>query len=169
MIPDMVILTGLELRNRIDFNTSKYNAMKKLLVIVVLCSLATMAFSQSRKENQVAKAVQELKKAMVDGDSVALKHLSSPRLTYGHSSGNIEDQATFVSNIARGNSDFVTIDLSEQTISVSGKTAIVRHTLIAATHDKGKAPGTVKLHILTVWEKSGGSWKLVARQAVKIP
>ena len=90
-------------------------------------------------------------------------------MTYGHSSGTIEDQQTFVHNIASGNSDFVTIDLSEQTISVSGKTAIVRHTLIAATNDKGKGQGTVKLHILTVWEKSGGSWKLLARQAVKIP
>jgi ketosteroid isomerase-like protein len=143
--------------------------MKKLLVIVALFSLATMASAQSKKENQVARAVQDLKKAMIDGDSVRLMKLSAERLTYGHSSGTIEDQSTFVHNIASGNSDFVTIDLSEQTISVSGKTAIVRHTLIAATNDKGKGPGTVKLHILTVWEKSGGNWKLLARQAVKIP
>ena len=142
--------------------------MKKFLAILCLLSFATMAIGQSKKENQVAKAVQELKKAMVDGDSVALKRLSSSRLTYGHSSGNIEDQAAFVSNIARGNSDFVTIDLSEQTISVTGKTAIVRHTFIAAISDKGKAATTVKLHILTVWVKSG-SWKMVARQAVRIP
>jgi ketosteroid isomerase-like protein len=143
--------------------------MKKLLVIVALFSLATMGSAQSRKENQVAKAVQDLKKAMIDGDSIRLLKLSSSGLSYGHSTGTIEDQQTFVHNIASGNSDFVTIDLSEQTISVSGKTAIVRHTLIAATNDKGKGPGTVKLHILTVWEKSGGNWKLVARQAVKIP
>lgn len=143
--------------------------MKKLLVIVTLFSLATMASAQSKKENQVAKAVQDLKKAMIDGDSVQLMKLSSSRLTYGHSSGNIEDQQTFVHNIASGNSDFVTIDLSEQVISVSGKVATVRHTLIAATNDKGKGPGTVKLHILTVWVKSGSNWKLLARQAVKIP
>jgi ketosteroid isomerase-like protein len=144
-------------------------AMKKILVIVAIFSLATMASAQSRKENQVAKAVQDLKKAMIDGDSVRLMKLSTSRLSYGHSSGTIEDQQTFVHNIASGNSDFVTIDLSEQTISVSGKTAIVRHTLIAATNDKGKTPGSVKLHVLTVWEKSGANWKLVARQAVKIP
>jgi ketosteroid isomerase-like protein len=143
--------------------------MKKLLVIVALFSLATIASAQSKKENQVARAVQDLKKAMIDGDSVRLMKLSAERLTYGHSSGTIEDQQTFVHNIASGNSDFVTIDLSEQTISVSGKTAIVRHTLIAATNDKGKGPGTVKLHNLTVWQKSDGNWKLLARQAVKIP
>jgi ketosteroid isomerase-like protein len=142
--------------------------MKKMLVVVCLLSFATMAIGQSKKENQVAKAVQELKKAMVDGDSLALLRLSSSRLTYGHSSGNIETQAQFVGNIVNRNSDFVTIDLSEQTISVSGKTAIVRHTFIAAISDKGKAASTVKLHILTVWEKSGGSWKMVARQAARI-
>ena len=169
MIPDMGILTGSGLRNRIDFKIAKYKAMKKLLVIVALFSLATMSSAQSKKENQVANAVQDLKKAMIDGDSVRLMKLSSSRLTYGHSSGTIEDQQTFVHNIASGNSDFVTIDLSEQVISVSGKIATVRHTLIAATNDKGKGPGTVKLHVLTVWEKTGGGWKLIARQAVKIP
>lgn len=143
--------------------------MKKVLLIVALFSLATAVSAQSRKENQVAKAVQDLKKAMIDGDSVRLMKLSSGRLTYGHSSGVVEDQQTFVHNIASGNSDFVTIDLSEQVISVGGKIATVRHTLIAATNDRGKGPGTVKLHILTVWEKKGGNWKLVARQAVKIP
>jgi len=142
--------------------------MKKLLVIVALFSLATISFAQSKKENQVAKAVQDLKKAMIDGDSVQLIKLTSSRLTYGHSSGVVEDQQTFVHNIASGNSDFVTIDLSEQLISASGKIATVRHTFIAATSDKGKTPGTVKLHILTVWEKSGGRWKLLARQAVRI-
>jgi len=143
--------------------------MKKILVILCLSSFAMMASAQSKKEKQVAAAVQELKKAMIDGDSVALMRLSSSRLTYGHSSGAMEDQATFVHNIAAGNSDFVTIDLSEQIISISGKTAYVRHTLIAATNDRGRGPGTVKLHILSVWEKSGGRWKLAARQAVKIP
>jgi len=112
--------------------------------------------------------VQDLKKAMIDGDSVQLIKLTSSRLTYGHSSGVVEDQQTFVHNIASGNSDFVTIDLSEQVISVSGKIATVRHTFIAATNDKGKGPGTVKLHILSVWEKSGAKWQLLARQAVKI-
>jgi len=142
--------------------------MKKILVIVTLFSFATMSSAQSKKENQVAKAVQDLKKAMIDGDSVQLIKLTSSRLTYGHSSGVVEDQQTFVHNIASGNSDFVTIDLSEQVISVSGKIATVRHTFIAATNDKGKGSGTVKLHILSVWEKSGAKWQLLARQAVKI-
>jgi ketosteroid isomerase-like protein len=65
-----------------------------------------------------------------------------------------------------GKSDFKTIQLTDQTISIHGKTAIVRHSLVAETLDGGK-PGSVKLFILTVWSKEKGGWKLLARQAVK--
>lgn len=142
--------------------------MKYYLVIAALLLTSFTVAAQSKDEKQVAEAVQELKKAMIDGDSVALSKLTSSLLSYGHSSGHIDTKQSFISSLASGKSDFVTIDLSEQTISVSGKTAIVRHTLIAATNDGGK-PGTVKLHILTIWQKSGGNWKLLARQAVKLP
>jgi hypothetical protein len=49
---------------------------------------------------------------------------------------------------------------------VVGNTATVRHILSAKTFDN-KVPGTVRLEILLVWVKSHGSWKLLARQAVK--
>ena len=67
-----------------------------------------------------------------------------------------------------GKSVFKKIDLSEQTIQIVGKTAIVRHILNAETHDAGKDPSTVKLKVMTVWVKQSGKWKLLARQAVKI-
>ena len=41
----------------------------------------------------------------------------------------IEDKNEFVEKLVSGKSDFVTIDLTEQTISISDKTAIVRHIL----------------------------------------
>jgi len=96
-----------------------------------------------------------------------LQKLVDDNLTYGHSSGLIENKNEFVEKIANGNSDFVSIDLSDQTISMFGNTAIVRHTLSAETNDKGKSPGTIKLLILLVWQKESGVWKLLARQAVK--
>ena len=73
---------------------------------------------------------------------------------------------TFVDKIVTGKSDFVSIDLSEQTITVSDKTAIVRHLFKAKTNDGGK-PGEVQLRIMLVWQKQKGGWKLLARQAVK--
>ena len=112
-------------------------------------------------------AVENLKKAMIDGDKAGLTNITADQLSYGHSSGKVEDKATFVDNIVSGKSDFVTIELTNQTIAVSGDAAIVRHTLSATTNDGGN-PGSVKLNILLIWQKQKGQWKLLARQAVKI-
>jgi ketosteroid isomerase-like protein len=140
----------------------------KLLGLLLMANLTTMTvLAQTKDETAVAAAVETLRKAMVDGDRASLEKIATAELTYGHSSGKLEDKAAFVEAIASGKSDFVTIDLTEQTITVSGDVAIVRHKLAATTNDGGK-PGTVNLAILTVWKKQGKEWKLLARQAVKI-
>lgn len=140
----------------------------KLKGLLLMANLITMTvLAQTKDETAVAAAVETLRKAMVDGDRTALEKIAAAELTYGHSSGKLEDKAAFVEAIASGKSDFVTIDLTEQTITVSGDVAIVRHKLAGTTNDGGK-PGTVNLAILTVWKKQGKEWKLLARQAVKL-
>lgn len=143
--------------------------MKKILLsgLFCLCLMATVT-AQTKEEKEVAAAVETLRKAMVDADKNTLTGITMPELSYGHSSGKIQDQAAFVAALLNGESDFVSIDLSDQTIKVTGNTAIVRHTLAAQTNDSGK-PGNVKLYILLVWVKQHGQWKLLARQAVKVP
>ncbi|HEV7348092.1 nuclear transport factor 2 family protein [Telluribacter sp.] len=130
--------------------------------------MMNLAHAQNNEEKAVAAAVEKLRTNMVTPDRKALDELTLPALSYGHSSALIEDKATFVESLVSGKYDFKTIDLSDQTIKVDGNTALVRHTLFANTHDAGKDPGTVKLHILTVWQKQAGGWKLLARQAVRI-
>jgi len=141
--------------------------MKRIVYFLAVLMLANITVqAQSKSEKQVAAAVEFLKKAMVDGSRESLEAIAGEKLSYGHSGGKVENKAEFVEAIASGSSDFVSIDLADQTIQVSGKTAIVRHNLLAKTNDKG-VPGTVNLHILTVWQKTGGKWVMIARQAVK--
>ncbi|MBK9336287.1 MAG: glycoside hydrolase family 88 protein [Lewinellaceae bacterium] len=116
----------------------------------------------------VAHAVEMLRQALLSGDRTALENITARELTYGHSSGKIENKTDFVEQLASGRSDFTEINFSEQTISVVGQTATVRHILSAATNDAGKGPGTVRLAVLLVWVKQQDDWKLLARQAVKI-
>lgn len=143
--------------------------MKRFLsVLLISFILITTVNAQTKNEKAVSAAVETLRKAMIDGDRAALEKIAADGLSYGHSGGKVEDKATFVENIANGNSDFLTIDLSAQTIYVSGNTAIVRHILAATTHDKGKDMGNVKIAVLTVWQKSNKNWKMLARQAVKL-
>lgn len=141
--------------------------MKKAGLLIIVTFLGVILFAQSKKENQVVEANEQLRKAMVDADKAQLEKLVSEKLSYGHSGGHIDDKKEFVEKITSGKSDFVTIDLTEQTVSVSCKTAIVRHILTAKTNDGGK-PGEVHLRVMLVWQKMAGKWKLLARQAVKI-
>jgi ketosteroid isomerase-like protein len=122
----------------------------------------------TRDEKAVAAAVESLRKAMIDPDKATLDKLTLDQLSYGHSSGVVQDKAAFIEALTSGKSDFVTIDLTEQTITVVEKTALVRHVLSATNNDGGK-PGQVKLSVLLVWQKQKGEWRLLARQAVKVP
>ena len=146
----------------------------KIFFVTLFIASAFMLHAQSkpadpagRQEKAVATAVEQLRKAMIDADKAMLESLVADQLSYGHSGGHIDDKKEFVEKIASGRSDFVSIDLSEQTISVSGKAALVRHILKAKTNDGGN-PGEVQLRILLVWQKQSGKWKLLARQAVKL-
>jgi hypothetical protein len=139
---------------------------KSLMVVLFACMAFSYSFSQPKKEKAVAESVEALKKAMMDGDSLVLDRLTASQLSYGHSGGTVENKKEFISKITSGRSDFVSIELTNQSISISGKTAIVRHKLDAVTNDGGK-PGEVHLLVLLVWQQQHNEWKLLARQAVK--
>lgn len=139
------------------------------LAIALVINMEKSLAQSSKSVTEVSNAVEQLRKAMVDADTVTLEKLTLSDLNYGHSSGKVQTKKEFISDLATGASDFVSIDLTEQTIKVVGNTATVRHILSAVTNDKGKGPGTVKIGILLVWVKNKGQWQLLARQAVKIP
>jgi Domain of unknown function (DUF4440) len=126
-----------------------------------------VGIAQSKHIKDVANAVEHLRIAMVNADSVALNKLVSAKLSYGHSGGAIDDKKIFIEKLVTGKSDFVTMDLTEQVITITNKTAIVRHALNATTNDNGK-PGTVSLKVMQVWQKQNGEWIIIARQAIKI-
>lgn len=141
--------------------------MQRTTLAILITLFSMHSFAQSKSESQVAAVSEQLRKAMVDGDKAALENLAAEQLSYGHSGGHIDDKKEFVAKLTGGGSDFVTIDLTEQTVNVSGKTAIIRHILKAKTNDNGK-PAEVNLRVILVWQKQGSQWKLLARQAVKI-
>lgn len=141
--------------------------MKYLFMVILLIGISFPSFAQSKDEKQVLETVEALRKAMIDADKGTLEQLTADSLSYGHSSGRIENKKEFVENIVSGKSDFVTIDLSERTISITKNVAVVRHVLSATTNDAGKL-ATVKLKVLLVFEKEKSGWKLLARQAVKL-
>ncbi|RYF88100.1 MAG: nuclear transport factor 2 family protein [Chitinophagaceae bacterium] len=106
--------------------------------------------------------------ALLSGDKAQLMQVTTSELSYGHSSGVIENQEQFVEKLSSGKSDFVKIEISNETISVYKNAAVVRHELNAETNDGGK-PGTVKLKVVLFWVETKMGWQLAARQATKTP
>jgi hypothetical protein len=136
-----------------------------LLVNIFLFTI-NPCVAQSTKLKTVQVAVDKLKAAMISGVRAELEMITSDQLSYGHSGGHVEGKSEFIEKLVSGKSDFVSIDVTDQTINIKGKTAIVRHYLNAVTNDNGKS-GNVKLFILLVFSKEQGHWRLFARQALK--
>ncbi|RIV23717.1 nuclear transport factor 2 family protein [Fibrisoma montanum] len=142
----------------------------KLLTLALFTagSLVMLSGSGTVDDKQaVTQAVEKLRKAMIDPEKATLEALVANDLSYGHSSGTIEDKAAFVEALVSGASDFKSIELTDQTVTVVDNTAMVRHKLTGETNNKGVA-GQVKLGVLLVWVKQKGDWKLLARQAFKM-
>jgi len=142
--------------------------MKSIVASFALMLAAALpAFAQSPDEAAVARAVDALSKAMIAADKAALESLTAEELSYGHSSPKVDTRASFVDSIVTGKSAFKTIDLTRQTIQVVGDIAIVRAHFSSDIIPEGK-PGHVELEMLMIWQKRGGAWKLLARQAFKV-
>ena len=139
--------------------------MQKIIIILLIVSLNYSSYAQGRKEG-LEKALDQLRIAMIDADVKTLDKIIDDSLSYGHSGGLVEGKKNFIEKLQSGKSDFVTMNITDQQITIIKNTAIVRHLLEAETNDSGK-PGTVKLKLMQVWTRTKGHWKLLARQAVK--
>ena len=141
--------------------------IRNLLLAVSLLTVSLMFAQKNNDEKAVANVSEKLRLAMISGDKTILESLILPELTYGHSSGHIDNAKEFVDKLVSKQSDFLTIENTNQSVQIVDKTAIIRNHLYAKTADLGKEPGEVNLDILYVWSKTKSGWKLLARQAVK--
>lgn len=109
--------------------------------------------------------VEQLHMAMVATDSLQLSNLTTDELTYGHSSGVIEDKATFIDQVLNGD-DFLSINFSKPDTTIKGETAWVRGNINIVLMTDGKE-NPISLKVLYVFTKQDGYWKLLSRQAVR--
>jgi|GEM_PF-698734 len=108
--------------------------------------------------------VEQLHKAMVAADSVQLANLTSEELTYGHSTGRIEDKSTYIDNVLHAD-HYKSVDFTDQDLTIDRDAAWVRGIIhIVLMVDGKESPITLK--VLYVFTKQDGYWRLLSRQAV---
>ncbi|SFW60484.1 protein of unknown function [Sinomicrobium oceani] len=115
----------------------------------------------------VEATVKQFTVAMEKRESSILAKLTCEELSYGHSTGKIQDKEQFIEDLVYGPFVFKTIKLEKQTITVKDSTAIVRHVFVADAMDND-TPVKVRIGNILVLVLSNGKWMLLARQAYKL-
>jgi len=142
--------------------------MKKAkLLIGFLCLFSGyVAAAPSSGEKDVAQAVDHLTQAMLKKNIAELNALTAENLTYGHSSGKIQNKQEYIADIETGRSAFKTLEMKNQTITLSGDVALVRNHFSAQAL-KGTEVIPTEIENFQIWQKQKGHWLLVGRQAFK--
>jgi hypothetical protein len=127
---------------------------------------SSSAVAESADEAAVAQAVEALRKAIFGQDKAQLEALCAEQLSYGHSGGRVETKAQFINGVMTRKATVKSLALSDHTIAIVGTDAIARHTWASESETDGKTTNT-KIGVLQIWQKQGGTWKLLARQAFR--
>jgi hypothetical protein len=115
------------------------------------------------------RIVQEFNDAIMNPTVQLLENLCAEELTYGHSSGLIQNKATFIDDLVNGPYDFKSVKSPELSVEVSENTVIARF-IFLATAIKDEKPIEIRLGCIQVFQQNkNGQLKLLARQAYKLP
>jgi hypothetical protein len=141
---------------------------KKIFITLIGFYVSQSSLAASDAEI-VAQKLEAFKAAQVTLNANELLTLSSTSLSYSHSDGRVEDQATFVANATSGKSRFTSLEYRNPTVKLTGNIAVVRFNWIGEQEAISTGVKTsTNLHILMVWLRQGDDWKLLARSATKL-
>ncbi|WP_067032258.1 nuclear transport factor 2 family protein [Allomuricauda sp. CP2A] len=150
----------------------KRNLFGSILAVLAVCLFVSCTPKVEEKEaldkQTVLEALGELDQALIDRDSATLTSITAPNLTYGHSSGNIQNKQEFIDDVMNGPFKFVSITNEDQSVTISDNVGIVRHILSADATNAGN-PAKVRIGILMVFKQNeNNEVVLLARQAYKL-
>lgn len=142
--------------------------MKKLLFFLLVAFFASPAFCQSGKEAEVWAKVDALNKAVFETkDSAAIQDLVAASVTYGHSTGDVENKPVMLHNAVINTQVYNNLT-SEKLVAINAGEAVIVRYILRASVVKDGVTSPLNLGVLQVWAKDGGKWRLFARQAVKV-
>jgi ketosteroid isomerase-like protein len=125
------------------------------------------ALAEAGDEAAVKQSVEGLREALLKADKPQLERLTADQVSYGHSDGRVQDKAEFINGVMTRKATVKSINFPDLKVSVAGDAAIARHLYESESETDGKT-NNVKIGALSVWQKQGGSWKLLARQGYKL-
>ena len=125
------------------------------------------AFAEGVDEAAVKQNVEALREALLKADKAQLERLTADQLSYGHSDGRVQNKPEFITGVVTRKATVKSLTFPDLKIEVAGDAAIARHLYESESEMDGKT-NNIKIGTLEVWQKQGGNWKLLARQAYKL-
>jgi ketosteroid isomerase-like protein len=142
--------------------------MTNRLLVLVFCFISSLNSEAQSWKKDLESSIEDLNKAIISRDNRILEKLTEKELSYGHSTGLVENKDAFTKNILSGPTKFFQIENADQTINLAGDMAIVRN-ICSIKGAKDSTPLDIKIGVLMMWKKEGAEWKLLARQGYKLP
>src|SRR5688572_950654 len=136
--------------------------MKIRLLIILF--FASMLASAQKKEAEVLDRMKRFHQLLVE-DRFYIDQYVDDSLSYGHSNGWVENKKEFYANLGE---KIVYHSFKEDSMQVSVNKNMAHARFVADIDATLNGKRTVfHLKVLEVWVRSGKSWKLFARQAIK--
>ena len=115
------------------------------------------------------QAVAELYRAMLAHDIAALDALLSDDTVYIHSTGLAETKTEFLNGVRDGLYEYERVRPETQRIEVAGDMAMVYAVLDFVGGPRGIPHPPTRLITTLVWRRRAGEWRMILRQATRIP
>ena len=144
--------------------------MKKYILIAAVCFAGLVANAQNANDKLITAKVEALNQAVFGvKDSVALEKLLGKEIIYGHSGGKVENRQEMIKGVLANGSVYENLKTEVTNITFQDKTVVVRHIITASEKNKAGVVSPLKLGVVQTWVKEHKDWKLIGRQAVKLP
>jgi ketosteroid isomerase-like protein len=143
--------------------------MKKVVHIVLFLLAGLSVYGQSKDEKALMERTYLLSHTVFGSkDSVTIEDLFARKATYGHSTGKIETRAEAIDAIVHNKAFYTDTSFRIENIVLNGKTAVVRSVFKAKQNNPDGNAAALNLHIMQVWVKESGKWRLMGRQSLKL-
>jgi hypothetical protein len=117
----------------------------------------------------IAERETELYRAMLAFDYPALDGLLSDEVSYIHSTAVVETKAEYFAGMRAGLYEYGAIGILSTRTQMFEGVAMTSGVMEMVVGANGSEKGTIRLQHVLVWRLEAGTWRLLLRQATRIP
>jgi len=107
--------------------------------------------------------------ATIAADPARLDAIFSDELRYAHSSGHVDNKASYMQALTSHSTVYETYDYQERNFKVAGPGIVLMSGRVVIRSRNAGQEGVLDLNFLGVWREEKGRWRFLAWQSCKNP